>query len=321
MFRLKQVLSAAMLKELAESTADGLDRRDCFYDQFHYVNRRFVAKHFEQLAALVVSAVSELHPGVSIRDITYVNDFVSPVNLPNAAIHNQEKSNRYGWHSDAIDWIFRPCYNLWIPLYCRAALNDVDDRSVFDVLTPAGCPRFYDACGKLQCSVPWSPRGLPQSEREAFSKLVSVPIGDLDNYLYFHTGERVEKMFPSELTPVSVVRPRLGDCYVFDSSSLHASGPSGFERVGISIKFLLHNPALGFHILPHLLSPVGMGTWLGMFIFWYEQYGTFSAYQDVLDIYLRRERDMLDRNSTKLECVRAVLLQVARELAQLGVDP
>jgi hypothetical protein len=150
-FHLKQVLSAEFLRQLAESTAQGIARRDCFYDQLHYVNRRFVVEHFERLAGLVVNAVRELHPGITSRDLTYVNDFVAPVNLANAQIHTESKDNKYAWHNDGIDRVLRPCYNLWIPLYRRAALNQLDDRSLFDVLTPAACPRLYDAEGNLRC--------------------------------------------------------------------------------------------------------------------------------------------------------------------------
>lgn len=318
MFHLRQALSAPFLKQLAESTAHGIARRDCFYDQFHYVNRRFVATHFEQLAGLVVEAVSELRPGITTRDLTYINDFVAPVNLANAQIHSQYRNNSYVWHNDVIDHVLQPCYNLWIPLYRRSALAGLDDRSVFDVLTPASCPRFYDADGKLTCTFPWSPTMLLPFDREIFAKLVGVPTARLDDYLFFHTGEKTEKISPAELTPVSVVRPALGDCYVFDSSCLHATGPAAFERVGISMKFLVSNPKLGFRVLPHASSPFAQGAWWGMFIAWYEQRGSFSAYQEALDMYLMRERPLLERNADKLECVRAVLLQVAQELGMQG---
>lgn len=314
MFQLKQALPAKFLRELAESTARGIARRDCFYDQFHYVNRRFVAQHFERLAGLVVEAVREVRPGITPRDLVYINDFVAPVNLANAQIHSQFKNNQYVWHNDAIDHVLKPCYNLWIPLYRRSALAGLDDRSVFDVLTPAAGPRFYDADGALKCAFPWSPKLLFPYDREIFSRLVGVPMEHLDEYLYFHDGERTEKISPAELRPVSVVRPELGDCWVFDSSCLHASGPSGFERVGISIKFLVSNPELGFRVLRHSSSPFAMGAWWGMFISWYEQRGTFSAYEEALDMYLARERPLLERNADKLECVRAILQQVAHEL-------
>lgn len=55
-----------------------------------------------------------------------------------------------------------------------------------------------------------------------------------------------------------------------------------------------------------------------MFISWYEQRGTFAAHQEVLDMYLMRERPLLERNADKLECVRALLLQVAHELGEPG---
>ena len=318
MFHLRQALSAQFLRQLAESTAQGIARRDCFYDQFHYVNRRFIATHIEQLAGLVVKAVSDLRPGITTRDLTYVNDFVAPVNLANAQIHSQYRNNSYVWHNDVIDHVLQPCYNLWIPLYRRSALAGLDDRSVFDVLTPASCPRFYDADGKLQCTFPWSPTMLLPFDREIFAKLVGVPTARLDDYLFFHTGEKTEKISPAELTAVSVVRPQLGDCYVFDSSCLHATGPSAFERVGISMKFVVNNPKLGFRVLRHSSSPFANGGWWGMFIAWYEQRGSLAAYQEVLDMYLMRERPLLERNADKLECVRAVLTQVAHELGVQG---
>jgi hypothetical protein len=130
--------------------------------------------------------------------------------------------------------------------------------------------------------------------------------------MYFHTGRKIEKISVANLTPVSVVRPMLGDCYVFDSSSLHASGPSSFERIGISIKFLINNPGLGFRVLPHFSAP--HDGWWGMFLCWYDQFGALSAYQEVLDKYIIRERALLEQTADKLDCVRAVLLQVCDEL-------
>ena len=310
-FHLKQALSAEFLKELAESTARGLGRRDCFYDQFHYVNRRFVEEHFEKLAGLVVAAVSDVRPGVTTRDLTYVNDFVAPVNLANAQIHTRVKGNKYDWHNDGIDRTVRPCYNLWIPLYRQSALGALDDQSLFDVLTPASCPRLYDADGELRQGVLWRTKAPSSLNREIASKLVDVPLDELDDYMYFHGGGKTEKIPLDELTPVSVVRPRLGDCYVFDSSYLHASGPSTFERVGISIKFLLNNPALGFRAMPQGAVP---GGWLGMFVCWYGKQGGFSAYQEVLDMYIKHEQPLLQANADKLDCVRSVLLQVSSEL-------
>lgn len=323
MFHLRQVLSAQFLQELAESTAQGIARRDCFFNQFHYVNRRFVAKHFEQLAGLVVDAVREVHPGITTRDLTYVNDFVAPINLANAQIHSHLRNNKYVWHTDVIDRVFQPCYNLWIPFYRRSALSGLDDQSVFDVLTPASCPRFYDADGNYKYdNFPWSPDVLPPHDRELLARLVDVPAARLDHYVIFHDGQRTEKVAAAELTPVSVVRPKLGDCHVFSSKCLHASGPSRFERIGISIKFLVNNPQLGFRVLPHSSSPLAPGGWWGMFVSWYERYGTFSAYKDVLHMYLERERPQLEMNADKLECVRSILLQIAHELgAQDRGDP
>lgn len=312
MFHLKRVLSTEFLRELAESTAEGLARRDCFYDQFHYVNRRFVERHFEQLAGLVVESVRELRPGITTSDLTYVNDFVAPVNLANAQIHTGVKENKYGWHNDGIDRALRPCYNLWIPLYRKSALAGLDDQSVFDVLTPASCPRLYHADGSLRCDFFWSAKQFSPCHREIIAKLVGVSLGNLDDFVYFNSGTRIDKIPVPEVTPVSVVRPQLGDCYIFDSGHLHASGPSGFERVGISLKFLVNNPRLGFRALPNSLLPIG---WCGMFICWYQQFQSFSAYQDVLDTYIRQEQPLLERNADKLECVREVLTDVAGELA------
>ncbi len=311
MFHLKSVFSAELLEELAESTVQGLARRDCFYDQFHYVNRRFVEKHFEELAGLVVESVRGLRPGITTSDLTYVNDFVAPVNLTNAQIHTQVKENKYGWHNDAIDRVLGPCYNIWIPLYRKSAITGLDGQSVFDVLTPASCPGLYHAGGGLRCAYFWSTRRHSPCDREIVSKLVGVPLTDLDDYVYFNVGAGIEKMSLSALTPVSVVRPQLGDCYVFDSSHFHASGPSTFERVGISVKFLVNNPRLGFRALPHGLMPNG---WCGMFICWYHQSGSFSAYQDVLDTYIKGEQPLLERNADKLECVSEVLEEVSDEL-------
>lgn len=316
MFHLEQVLSLRLLRELAESTAKGLARRDCFYDQFHYVNRRFVAEHFEQLAGLVVECVRPLRPGITVRDLTYVNDFVSPVNLANAHIYLNSgvKENKYGWHNDAIDRWLRPCYNLWIPLYPPSTLAQLDDQSLFDVLTPASCPTLYDADGSARCDYFWSTELLPAVDRQIVAKLVGLPLSSLDHYVYFSSSAGTQQVPLSELTPVPVVRPKLGDCYVFDSSNQHASGASGFERVGISIKFLVNNPELGFRVLPHSMVPVG---WAGMFICWYDQFRTFSAYQDVIGLYIEREQSLLGQNSDKLECVRQFLLQVCAELTQL----
>jgi hypothetical protein len=311
MFHLRQVLSADFLRELAESTESGIVSRDCFYDQLHYVNRRFVLGHFEELAALVVRALRTLHPGITNRDLTYVNDFVAPVNLTNARIHTADKQNKYGWHNDGIDAVLRPCYNLWIPLFRRSAFSGLDERSVFDVLTPATCPRLYDAGGNPKSSFLFGPSShLPQS-REVIAQLLNVPENNLEDYKFFHSGEKMEKIAVTELVPISVVRPTLGDCYVFDSSCFHASGPSDFERIGISIKFLVNNRQYGFRVLPHSALPLG---WWGMFICWYDQYRNFSAYENVLETFIGGEQALLEQNADKLECVRDVLLEIARDL-------
>jgi hypothetical protein len=312
MFHLKQVLSSGFLSQLAESTAQGIARRDCFYDQLHYVNRRFVGEHFEHLAALVANAVGKLHPGITTRDLTYVNDFVAPINLANGQVaHTEAKDNKLDWHHDAIDMAMRPCYNLWIPLYRRAALTGLDDQSVFDVLTPISCPQLYDTEGNPKCNFLWNAKPLVPYDREILAQLVGVPVANLHNYKFFNTGGKTEKISVAELTPLSVVRPALGDCYVFNSSCVHASGPSGFERVGISIKFLVNNPKLGFRALPLFALPHG---WWGMFICWYYQYGDFGKYQEVLDTFIMREQPLLEQNADKLKCVRDVLQQVSDEL-------
>jgi hypothetical protein len=311
MFHLQQVLSTGLLSELAESTAEGLARRDCFYDQFHYINRRFVAKHFEELAGLVVESVSHLRPGITVSDLTYVNDFVAPINLVNGQIHTELKDNKYGWHNDGIDKMLRPCYNLWIPLWRRSALTQLDDQSLFDVLTPTSCPPLYDAAGNLRCAFIWNTRPLGPHDRDIVSKLLGVPLTHLDDYVYCATSWGTEKILNSEFNTVSVVRPQLGDCYIFDSSNLHASGPSRFERVGVSIKFLVNNPKLGFEVLPHFMAPLG---WGGMFVCCYDQFRNFSAYQDLLPMYISREQPMFEQNADKLESVREVLLQARDEL-------
>lgn len=311
MFYLKQVLSTHFLKQLADSTARGIARRDCFYDQFHYVNRQFVAQHFQQLAGLVVNAIGELHPGITVDDLTYVNDFVAPVNLSNAQIHTPHVNNRYDWHSDGIDRVFRPCYNIWIPLYRNSALRNLEEISLFDVLTPAACPRLYDVDGNLKTSALWSVDEFMTLDRASVSKLMSMPVNELNDYMYFHDGKKIGKIARTELSPISVVRPALGDCYVFNSSHLHATGPSTFERVGISIKFVIHNPRFGFRVLPHFSFPL---EWFGMFVSWYDQTGSFAAYEEVLDTYILCEQPLLEQNATKLECVRGLLLEVASEL-------
>jgi hypothetical protein len=163
----------------------------------------------------------------------------------------------------------------------------------------------------VRCEYFWSTKLLPPLDRQIVSKLVGLPPTSLDHYVYFNSSAGTEKIPLSELTPVPVVRPKLGDCYVFDSSNQHASGPSGFERVGISIKFLVNNPKLGFRTLPHSMVPVG---WAGMFICWYDQFRRFSAYQDVVDRFIEREQPLLEQHSDKLECVRELLLQVCAEL-------
>lgn len=318
MIHLKQVLSRPFLRELAESSARGIENLDCFYDQCHYVNRRFVAKHREEFAALIIGAIRDFHPGITAADLTYVNDFLAPVNLANAQIaYTESRENRYGWHYDSIDAVLRPCYNVWIPIYRQSALRRLDDLSIFDVLTPATCPKLYDSAGNPKCHFLWSSKRFLKHDRELLAALVGVPLATLDEYFYFHTGERTDKISAKDLTPLSVVRPTLGDCYVFDSSCLHASGPSSFERIGVSVKFLVNRPELGFRVLPHFAAPYEpyvQHAWWGMFVSWYEKSGSFFAYEEVLDSYIARERHLLRQNAGKLECVRGVLRQAAEEL-------
>lgn len=314
MFTIKRVLSAEFLKDLVKSTAKGIESRDCFFDQLHYVNRHFIERHKPFLAGIVAKAISPLHPGITGDDLVVVNDFVAPVNLENAQIHARNKGNKYDWHVDGIDRSVGPCYNLWIPVYPPSTLKKLDSQSLFDVIERRTMPELYLENGDPRANELSDPMKLPVD-----GNLLCRYLGVSSQYtvresvlLQCVTGKL--ELFPrAQLRPTCVVEPQLGDVFLFNSNQYHASGPSSFARIAISIKFLVKEPAHGFRLVSTLPYPHLTG-WLGVFLGCYYQFGDFTSYREYLEPVIALQQASLRMNQDKLHSIHALLNAIHQEL-------
>lgn len=314
MFNIKQALSNVFLKELVKSTATGIERRDCFYDQLHYVNRRFIEEHKPLLAGIVAQAIAPLHPGITTEDLQVVNDFVAPVNLENAQIHTHHQNNKYDWHFDGIDRSIGPCYNLWIPLYSKTASRDLDFQSLMDVLERGKNPGLYLENGDPRAISLIDPLNLSVPTATICEYLgIGSEYTLRENLLLESITGKIELFPRAWLKPTNVIKPQNGDVFVFNSSQYHASGPSSAPRVAISVKFLVSEARHGFRIrsvLPH----AHLAGWLGAFLGSYYQFGDFTSYRRFLAPLIALQRGTLEKNQARLNCIHGVLMAIHEEL-------
>jgi hypothetical protein len=314
MFKIKQALSTAFLKGLVKSTLAGIESRDCFYDQFHYVNRHFIEEHKPFLAGIVAQAIAHAHPGIAADELVVVNDFVAPVNLENAQIHTQDQNNKYGWHIDGIDRSMGPCYNLWIPLYQNSALKNLDIQSLMDVLERSRNSELYLENGDPRAHALMDPLSLPAPAATICEYLGITSEYTLRQNVLLHCLNGRLELFPrARLNPTSVIKPQLGDVFVFSSNQYHASGPSSLPRIAISIKFLVGEARHGFRVRsPLSYSP--LSGWMGVFLGSYYQFGDFTSYRKYLGPLIDLQQGTLAKNQAKLNCVHGVLSAIHKEL-------
>ena len=319
MFKLKSVVPKNLIKDLVISSISGLEQENCYYDQFHYVNRNWVDKNIDFLTSVIAETLSEIHPGISKKDLSYVNDFVAPVNLENGQIHSLTVDNKYPWHVDGVDRWLGPCYNFWIPLYRQKAIENLDDRSVFDVIERHSTPSLYFTNGDPKTDYFLSStEHFDEQKKSFYQDYLKLSAQELqENILLMHLTGETELIPSRDLAPTGVVRPEIGDAYVFASNQFHASGTSTFERIGISIKFIINNPNLGFRNLGRggtVLQPTE--SWLDLFLSSYFQNGDFTSFRKYLDIAFDQEYVLTDflHNKEKVDCILGVLEDIAEEV-------
>jgi hypothetical protein len=317
MIKIAQVLPNSFCKELIKSTISGIKDKNCYYDQLHYVNRRFIASNYDFISEIVASNLQNIMPGLKSSDLVYVNDFVAPVNLENAQIHTKDKSNKYGWHIDGIDRSIGPCFNLWIPFYRKAALRNLNNQSLFNVIERGNSPLLYKENGDPRANAIVYPEELHPVNIDLTTRYLGISRKNLmENVILPCLNGRIEIVSKDSLVQTEVVKPKLGDGFIFASNQYHASGASSLERIGISIKFLVSNRKFGFR---HLLNEDRSGSlplsnWLGLFLGCYDQFGDFKSYENFIDDCILGEQFALNTNQLKLDSIRYVLEEIFSEM-------
>lgn len=317
MDRLEQVIPKDIIKGLISSTLEGLKSGDHFYDQFHYVNRKFIDQNLDVFSSIVADAIEKDHPGVTASDLAYVNDFVAPVNLDNAQIHTRHKTNKYEWHVDGIDRSIGPCYNLWIPLYRKSALANLDDRSLFDVLERNNVPELYQPNGDPVAVQLYDGQREDEKMLAVAQQFIGVSKDEMSRSVFYHCKSGKMKIIPkNKLNKTSVIRPIIGDAYIFNSSQIHSSGPSDFERIGISIKFIVKNPKHGFRKVmnENRAQSLPLTSWGSLFVGCYDQFEDFTSFKNYIDFCIMDEKVMTARNQSKVDSVKTVLEEIMLEV-------
>ncbi|TMN45127.1 hypothetical protein [Pseudoalteromonas sp. S2755] len=319
MLKLDKAISDELLLGLVRSTIRGIEAKDCFYNQLHYVNRKFVEAHANALLDIVVAALQDIHPGICRDDIAYVNDFVAPVNLKNSAVRpvtELNKANKYQWHVDSIDQWLGPCYNLWIPLYRQSALEKLSEQPLFEVMTSEQVPSLYgnNNIPKTNFLIDGATQapdylGLAQ-------EFTGIEIEKLrDSYLYHDAKGKIHILPKSDMQSTTVVKPQLGDAYIFRANQFHSSGPSEFERIGVAMKFIITNPKYGFKEHDEFRFPPPFAGWEGLFTGCYAQFKDFTSFKKYIDFSIVGEQLELRNNQDKLNNICVVLSEIEQELA------
>lgn len=316
MLQLKKAIPNNLISDLVQSTILGLENKDCYFDQFHYVNRHFVDKNLEFFTTLIAKALNPKHPGITSSDLTFVNDFVAPVNLENAQIHTGRKDNKYDWHIDGIDRVMGPCYNLWIPLYRKSALKKSDDQSLFDVMEKKNVPGLYTEKGEAKTYFFIDPLALSKEEFLLAQDYLNTSEKTLTESVVLYCLNGKSEVFPHDKFKLtSVTSPEIGDAYLFSSSEFHSSGPSEFERVGITLKFIVNNAEQGFkHISNENRMIRPLAGWDNLFLGCYFQFGELTSYQKYIDLCIGWEREQLESHEKEVNCVLSVLREIQQEI-------
>ncbi|MEI5640040.1 MULTISPECIES: hypothetical protein [unclassified Pseudoalteromonas] len=318
MLKLDKAIPHELLLALVRSTIRGVEAKDCFYNQLHYVNRRFVEAHSDELLNIVVDSLSEIYPGICQGDIAYVNDFVAPVNLQNSAVRpvtELNKENKYQWHVDSIDQWMGPCYNLWIPLYRQSALENLNEQPLFEVMTSEEVPSLYGKNNVPKTNFLVDGATQAPDYLALAGEFTGVDVETLrHSYLYHDAKGKIAVLPKSEMTSTSVVQPELGDAYLFRANQFHSSGPSKFERIGIAMKFIITNPKYGFKEHDEFRFPPPFAGWEGLFTGCYAQFKDFTSFKKYIDFSIVGEQVELRRNQDKLNNICAVLSEIEEEL-------
>lgn len=318
MLKLDKPISDRLLLGLVRSTITGIEKKDCFYDQLHYVNRQFIESHSDEFLDIIIDGLKDIHPGLSRSDIAYVNDFVAPVNLENSAVRpvsELNKENKYQWHIDSIDQWMGPCYNLWIPLYRQKALEKLDETPLFEVMTSEEVPSLYDdeAFPKTNFLID----GATQSPDylSVAQEFTSQDMNTLtQSFLYYDAKGKIATLPKDKMKTSCVVKPSLGEAYIFRANQFHSSGPSKFERIGIALKVIITNPKFGFKEHDHFRYPPPFAGWEGLFAGCYAQYKDFTSFKKYIDFSIVGEQVELRKNQAKLDNINTVLREIEHEM-------
>lgn len=314
MIKIERLLPNSVCKELIQSTINGIKDKNCYYDQLHYVNRKFIARNYDFISEIVVSNLQNIMPGLKPSDLVYVNDFVAPVNLENAQIHTQDKSNKYGWHIDGIDRSIGPCFNLWIPFYRKAALKNLNNQSLFNVIERGSSPLLYKENGDPKANYIIYPEELRPDQIDVVCRFLDISKKSLmESIILPCLNGRIEIIPKDALIQTEVIKPQLGDGFIFASNQYHASGASSFERIGISIKFLVSNEKFGFRDLGRGGS-LPLSSWHSLFLGCYDQFGDFKSYENFIDYCILGEQAALNDNQLKLDSISHVLEEILSEI-------
>ena len=317
MIKIERALPSSVCKELIKSTISGIKNKNCYYDQLHYVNREFIASNYDFISEMVSSNLQNIMPGLKPSDLVYVNDFVAPVNLENAQIHTYSRGNKYGWHIDSIDRSIGPCFNLWIPFYRKSALRNFNNESLFNVIERDSSPLLYKDNGDPRANNIIYPEELHPDHMEMTCRYLSISRKKLmESVILPCLNGRLEIASKDTLVQTEVVKPKLGDGFIFASNQYHASGASSFERISISIKLLVCNEKFGFR---HLLNEdrstkLPLTNWEALFLGCYYQFGDFKSYENFIDDCILGEQFALNNNQLKLNSISYVLEEILSEI-------
>lgn len=312
---LSLAIEGEVLNSLLDSTVHGIADKDCFFDQLHYVNRHFVKQHGPYLKSLVANKLQTLHQGITTEDLTYVNDFIAPINLNNAQIHTSQKGNRYGWHSDLIDRHISPCYNLWIPLFTDEAISNYDGLSLFNVIEKDKCPAVYKNFEQDAPVNAMEMSHLGLEFQNVTCEFLQKDLADIENSLIILGKSGAYRSVDLDQINVSSVKnPTPGGAYLFGSDQLHSTGDSSLKRIGIVFKFLINNPKFGFKKSECISrdSPDPISNWGSLFLSSYYQFNDFISYEKFLPVAIQYQRKLLEDNIEKLHDIKSYLNMVRR---------
>ncbi|KGJ88243.1 hypothetical protein [Colwellia psychrerythraea] len=321
MLKLDKAVSNEFLRDLVRSTIRGIEGKDCFYNQLHYVNRNFIDENSDYILDILIKGLSDIYPGITRNDIAYVNDFVAPVNLQNSAVRPVtvfNKENKYQWHIDTIDQWLGPCYNLWIPLFRQKAIEKLDDRSLFDVMTKNDVPSLYDKNGAPKTNYLIDSASQAPEYLKIAHQFTGIDIDTVSNsFLYYDAKGKIGVLPKNQIKAHSVIKPDLRDVYIFGADQFHSSGPSEFERIGVAAKFIITNPKFGFKERDEFRYPMPFSGWEGIYTGCYTQFKDFTTFRKYINFSIVGEQVELRRNQDKLDNICTILKEIEQEIEHL----